>query len=167
MNGIFSLGVGGGAKVRPIAGFGGKYLVSNRGDVYTVKDGIPFEMAKVNGGKYVNLYRNGAMGQCKVAYLVARAFLPNPECRPWVCFRDGNPLNCRVENLYWSESKVGAEMVGGKKRAVVRYDADGCNPVRFESVKEAAERSGVSRVAVQNCLAGRRDSVGGWIWMYK
>lgn len=166
MRGIFSLGCFGGARVREISGHAGRYLVSDAGEVYTVRDGIPFVLTKVNGGRYVNLYRNGAMAQLLVSYLVARAFLPNPAGRPYVCHRDGDPTNNRVDNLFWSETKDGV-VCGGSRRKVVRYDADGCNPVVFDSVSAAADASGVSRPVVQNCLAGRRDSVGGWIFMYK
>src|SRR5690606_32240578 len=33
--------------------------------------------------------------------LLAQSFLDNPENKPFVCHANGNPLDNRLENLYW------------------------------------------------------------------
>lgn len=40
-----------------------------------------------------------------VAYLVALNYVPNPDNYEFVLFKDKNPENVKVENLFWSEIK--------------------------------------------------------------
>lgn len=37
----------------------------------------------------------------QVSRLVALAWIPNPENKPFVCHKDNNPLNNTYKNLYW------------------------------------------------------------------
>lgn len=41
-----------------------------------------------------------------IRYLVAEQFIPNSEGKKYVIYLDGNPLNCSVENLAWSDTKT-------------------------------------------------------------
>lgn len=52
-------------------------------------------------GRYVNLGGDVV----SVAYLVARAFVPNKECRRWVRHRNGDVFDNRAVNLEWSDEK--------------------------------------------------------------
>lgn len=140
-----------------IPGYGGRYEVGDLGRVYS--DG--FEMSLIDG-KYVHLCHDGVASRVSVAYLVARAFLPNLEMRPYVLHKDGNGKNNRVENLEWSERRD-ARWV---RRPVLAYRADGTLVGRFDSIGEAAERLGVSRSSVSICARGKVEKVGEWIFRY-
>lgn len=49
---------------------------------------------------------NGVINKLiKVSRLVALAYIPNPNNKPYVCHKDNNPLNNRVSNLYWGTQK--------------------------------------------------------------
>ena len=56
-------------------------------------------------GKYpcpkVHVCVKGITRSLKVSRLVAEAYIPNPDNKPCVCHKDNNPLNNRVNNLYW------------------------------------------------------------------
>lgn len=150
---------------RAVQGYKGEYEVDSFGNVYSVKSGERFEMSKVDDGKYVNLCKNGAMTKCKVAYLVARAFLPNSEMRPFVVHKDGNPSNNNVDNLEWSEEQEKRRPRKGETRSrkVMCVTAQG-DCFEFESVTKASEEMMVSRTGILRCISGKQQKCGGLKW---
>lgn len=151
---------------KPVPGYGGRYEVSDLGRVYS--GGCELS---VIGGKYVNLSGDGVRERVKVGYLVARAFLPNPEVRPYVVHRDGDVRNNRVENLEWSEKKergrVGRPIgSAAASKAVMCYKVDGEWVGRFESIKEAAEKLDVARYLIRNCAEGRARRAKQYVFRY-
>ena len=53
----------------------------------------------------------------KVHRLVALAWLPNPENKPFVCHKDNNRLNNHVDNLYWGTIKENQEQMARDGRS--------------------------------------------------
>lgn len=150
---------------RKVPGYEGQYEVDSMGDVYSVKSGERFVLSKIEGGKYVNLCKNGAVTKYKVAYLVARAFIPNMEMRPFVRHKDGNPSNNAVENLEWSEEQEKRMPRKGMTKARrVMCVTDGGDCLEFESATKAAEEMMVSRAGVLKCISGKQNKCGGLKW---
>lgn len=149
---------------KAVPGYGGRYEVGDLGRVYS----RGFEMARIRG-RYVKLCERGRVDLVDVAYLVARAFLPNTECRPYVVRLDGDWSNCRVENLAWSEERDAGRRRGRKPERteqVMQYTMDGRLVCVYADVVEACERSGVSRQLIRGCCIGRTKSAGGFRWRY-
>lgn len=82
------------------------YSVSNKGrirndnrecirKIFIDKDGYPF----------VILSKNGSSATCRVHKLVANAFIPNPENKPYVDHIDTDRINNNVNNLRWVTQK--------------------------------------------------------------
>lgn len=126
-----------------------KYYNSSRGKFYTMNlrgrvrtpsitfDG--YEEVHLMKGKDINYY-------ARVHRLVAEAFIPNPENKPFINHRDGNKRNNCVDNLEWCTAQENTrhamlELHGnwqGKNSPTVRItclDED----ITFESLKAAAE----------------------------
>lgn len=146
---------------RPVPGFGGKYSVAEDGSVW--RDGSMLVPVR---GIYVSLSYKGEMRQTKIAYLVARAFLPNAEGRPFVRHKDGDPTNNRVENLEWSEEKE-RKRRGGRavRESVSVWRADNGELVgSWGSVEEACRALGVDERSVRRQLRGGAKSVKGLIF---
>lgn len=57
-------------------------------DVSTTGGYVPFSILKY-------------MKKKQVSRLVALAWVPNPDNKPFVCHRDNNPKNNFYKNLYW------------------------------------------------------------------
>lgn len=78
-----------------------KYEVSNLGQVRRgeriLKSGL-----NIHGYHYVNLCKNGIQTQKRINRLVALAFLPNIENKPFVDHIDRNKTNNVVTNLRWA-----------------------------------------------------------------
>lgn len=97
---------------RPVKGYEGKYIVSNKGNVMSVPrtyidklgrdymiDGIT--LTKCDNGKGYDHVRLGKHTMKQLHRIVAEAFIPNPLNLPEVNHKDGNKKNNCVENLEW------------------------------------------------------------------
>lgn len=134
----------------------GRYSVSEDGLVWSGE--LPLEPIE---GVGVNLHGK----RVKIAYLVARAFVPNGECRRYVRHKDGDVRNNAAENLEWSDEPE--EGKRGRRPAVrwikawkVSGELAGC----WGSVREAARETGAKEAAIRACLYGRQKFAGGFMW---
>lgn len=95
----------------PISGYVGLYSVSNFGRVRSFdrtdrngrrrKGKILKTATNPDGYQNIGLHRDGILEVCKVARLVARAFLQNPDGKPQVNHINGIKSDDRVVNLEW------------------------------------------------------------------
>ena len=134
-----------------------RYEVSSEGVVYS--EGLPL----VARGGEVRLHGE----RRKVAYLVARAFVPNAEGRQWVRHKNGNMKDDRAENLEWSDVKEEARR--GRKPGVhwvEAWDREGEKVGTWRTVRDAAEQTGVSDRKIRDA-ARRRGYAGGMLWIWK
>ena len=152
-------------KRRNVEGYGGRYEVSDLGRVYSGE----FELSAV-AGRYVYLSAGGKVERVAVSYLVARAFLGNPEMRPYVRHKDGDVRNNRVENLEWVEWKERCGNPAGRRyvhQAVMVYDYESGEFVgKWESVKKASEDLGVARNLIARCARGEAKRAKGYVFRY-
>lgn len=130
-----------------------------------------------NGIGYLNiqLAKEGINKHCYIHRLVAEAFIPNPDNKPYIdhinTIRDDN----RVENLKWCTQKENCNNAltnsrhnGGKsKKTVEQWSLDGTTLIaRYESISEAARQTGVEKKNISACCNGKRKSAGGYKWRY-
>lgn len=152
---------------KDVPGYEGLYRVSNLGEVLSVHGGFCLEVVR---GTHVNLCKGGKVERVKVAYLVARAFVKNPEMRPYVIHVNGDRKDHRASNLEWSEESE--EDTRGRRRqknarCVLCYSEAGEFVGKFASLGEAAEKMGVSKQGVLRVCSGRGKRCGGYIWRYE
>lgn len=103
----------------------------------------------------------------KIAYLVARAFIPNPESRPYVRHINGDPTDNRAANLEWCE-RAETRKRGPKPltRYCSAYTKDGDKVGMYRSPSEGADSLGINVRVIRRCLAGKQRSAGGYLWRW-
>lgn len=109
---------------RDAPGYDGLYMVSDLGNVASLggrKGSEPFKVLRQSymgsGYRKVTLRKNGAHVNASVHRMVAMAFVPNPENKPFVNHIDGNKENNAASNLEWvnrSENAMHASRVLGR-----------------------------------------------------
>lgn len=91
---------------REIPGYDGDYFASNKGRILSLCRNEPRILKPFicsNSGSRTGYYYVEIRGQKqRVHRLVALTFLENPEEKPVVHHKDGNPLNNAVENLAYA-----------------------------------------------------------------
>lgn len=134
-----------------------KYAVGDDGNVYS--DGLP--LVKVAGCVGIHGERK------RVSYLVARAFIPNTESRPYVIHKNGEPYDDRVENLEWSDEKDALPRRGRRPglKSICAWDENGVTVGIWDNPSAAARALGLTANCVR-AAADRCGSTGGYEWRW-
>lgn len=88
---------------KPVIGFEGQYLVSNKGSVYSLhRNRLMIPKKGKTGYLRITLCDNGRKRNTSVHRIVAEAFIDNPENKPTVNHKNEDKHDNRVENLEWA-----------------------------------------------------------------
>lgn len=162
---------------KDVPGYEGLYKVSNIGKVMSLNfDGTSqprvMNPYNVHGYKRLRLFKDKNKVSIGVHRLVAMAFIPNPENKPFINHKDGDPNNNTVENLEWATHSenithayrvLGAKASGGRAKKSVRLVETG---QVFTSIREASRATGHNRTSIISCCKGRYKSVRNMHWEY-
>ena len=172
-----------------IPGFN-NYKVSNTGNVISKARKIKhrrFGHLKLNNRSlstrdrsdgYVDLgliNDSGLRVKCLIHRLVALAFIPNPNNKPYVNHKDGSKSNNIVSNLEWCTRlenvkhswEVGLRSGDWNKKPVTQYTKDMVLVTNYESIKQAAEITGIEDGSISKVCKGFRKTAGSYKWSYK
>lgn len=126
------------------------------------------------GYKHVTIYINKKPKSCRVHRLVATAFIPNIENKPYVNHLNGIRSDNRMENLEWvtpSENTQHAVDIGlfkpTREKQVVQYSLNGDKIAIYRSISEAARKTNSSVEKIVNCCQFTRKTHNEYQWRYK
>ena len=85
----------------------GSYFLSRNAEIYSLNGTVPRKIRttlKTNGELIVQLYTPNVTS-FDVATLVLETFVSKPKDGQAPCFKDDDPSNCCLDNLYWGDQK--------------------------------------------------------------
>lgn len=144
--------------------FAPEYRVSNKGKV-ALKDSR--YCLRVTPGNYPRITIKGKMYPVKK--LVADAFIPNPEKKKNIHCRDGNPMNCSVENLQRCNhgEEESRKMPNRRKEIILQMDLEGNILKEFEGVEDAVSKTKGSCRTNLGIAVAKEKEYKGFLWKYK
>lgn len=158
---------------KDVVGFEGFYMVSDKGEVYSIRRKITLKQTlDENGYPKVNLSANGNRRNVKTHRLVAEAFIPNTHNFPAVNHIDENKQNNHVYNLEWCtiayNNAYGSRMEKIKaviSKGIIMYDLKGNFIKKYEYLKDVAN-DGYTMSSVSSCARGNYKQHKNRIFIY-
>ena len=176
---------------KDIENFEGYYAVSNSGSVINVrtKQEIGFHAKKTDNyvARYCILCKDGKKKRVLIAKLVAEAFVPNPENKPYIDHIDTDPKNNVWTNLRWVTAEENSNnpltkqhqsnaaqkrhtegrQLFASRKDVYQYTKDGEFIKKWEGVCVAAKELGLHSSDIIMTANNKRKSCGGYKWQWK
>jgi hypothetical protein len=157
-----------------VKGFENKYLISNLGNIKSVKSGkVLNQYSHFAGYKIISIYNKSIKKTIKVHRLVADAFIPNIENKPQVNHINGIKTDNRVENLEWVTAKENImhayenNLIKSKStRKIFRYNLQGEISKIYKNSTEAI-LDGFSISNISLCCTKKRKTYKNYLWEYE
>jgi hypothetical protein len=146
-----------------------RYIISNRGLIKNKNTNQILNQHIRNGYKAIPLCGKTH----NVHRLVARTFIDNKENKPVVNHINGNKLDNKVQNLEWTNYKGNTKHAMENKlckphpKKVLQYDKDWNFISEFDSIIEAAKKTGANDRHISCVCKGKRNFTEGFRWKYK
>lgn len=162
----------------------GLYLVSDKGQIFSVKANRVIKSRKEKNGYYrIELNVDGKSHKELVHRLVAEAFIPNPNNYPIVNHKDENPANNCADNLEWCTPQYNVnygnckqkrianrEYIAGwnhsQSKPVKQFDLEGNFIHEYGSCGMAATLTGLDARSISKCANGQLKQYAGYGWSY-
>lgn len=170
------------------------YYISKQGQVYSVTSKRVLKPILSKKGYYIVSFKiKGHRQRFFLHRIIAEAFIPNPENKPFIDHINTIKTDNRIENLRWVTAKENTHnpITILRIRANTKYGEDNprtmtgkfgrLNPrsrpivqikdgkiVReFECARQAMRETSIDCCSITNCCRGKRKRAGGYHWAYK
>jgi len=158
----------------PITDYEDFYMVSNYGNIYSLKNRKMLALAKSSGGYLcVSLYKNKKNCTKNVHRFVAKHFISNEGNFDQVNHIDGNKENNKVNNLEWCSAKHNSRhyLENNLKKnfgckEVHQYDLNDVFIKSWRSLADVRRKIGICQTSIYYCCSGKLKTAGKFKWTY-
>lgn len=153
-----------------------KYEVSSFGNIRHKKNKNNLSQNLVFWYVHQTLSDNWYPKRFRLHRLIAKAFIPNPEKKPYVNHINWIKNDNRVENLEWvtaSENNIHSHKELKQKtnswqpKTISQYDKEWNLITTFKSVAEAGRQLNISHQQISNSLVMKQKTCHGFIFKYQ
>ena len=131
---------------------------------------IIMKVCNKDGDNIVNLWNNKKKKKIKVHRLVAEAFIPNLDNKPYINHKNAIRNDNTIQNLEWCTQKENIlneyKIVSRQTKRIQQYDLKNDLIRNWSSIKDASQKLKISNGHICSCCKGKRKSAGGFIWKY-
>lgn len=191
---------------KDIKDYEGLYQVSNLGRIkslgrymknHSKKQWIEEKILtpQLNQGGYmvVGLCKNGKRKVHRIHRIIAEAFIPNSENKPYINHINGIKTDNTITNLEWCTNSENVQhgwdtglhvvtdklrQVGYKhsklyfnpkkqRKKVIQYDLNNNFIKEWNSITEVNKELKINNTSIGQCCMGKRKTAGDFIWKYK
>ena len=113
--------------MKDVVGYEELFAITEDGQIWSKRSNRFLKLNKMSGYLAHVTRIGGAAGKSvalKAHRLVAKAYIPNPENKPYVNHKDGNKLNNHVDNLEWCTAKENTQHAYATGLAKAAYGTD-------------------------------------------
>jgi len=151
------------------------YEVTNQGRIWSNKSN-KFLTTNMNHNGYKVVATIGKLRLSSLVHIhVAKAFVPNPDNKPFVNHKDSDRMNAKADNLEWvtrsenglHSAKANPDFKKEFMRPVEQYDIETDKVLQtFEGLRIACRALGIPVSSVSSVLRGKSKSLYGKGWRY-
>ena len=156
----------------PFSEYAEYYNISDHGNVYSVRGKIIMKPQLRGGYPRVTLSNNGVIKHFSVHQLVALVFVDNPNNFKIINHKDSDKTNAHYTNLEWVTQHENARHGAANLKRnwgltpVYQLSLDDKIIARFDSIKEAADITGVTDTGICAACKGQQKTSHGYKWRY-
>lgn len=154
--------------MKDIKGFEGQYAITSCGKVWSYKSKrflVPWD--NQYGYLQVGLMVNSKLKKYRIHRLVAEAYIPNPDNKPYVNHLNECKSDNYVSNLEWATAKeninYGTGIERGSKRQWTKIRCVETGDI-YPSQKAASRDTGICVQSIHFCIHGKQKTAGGYHW---
>ena len=158
---------------KPIIGYESRYIISNKGEVKSLKRNKVLKKELRRNYWSIQLYDGNKFKHFSIHRLVGIHFIENPNNLPFINHIDENKLNNNANNLEWCTASYNINYgtyiqraVEKKSIPVMQLDKNKNLINIFSSISEAESKTKVYNPNIIKCCKGERKTAGGYIWKY-
>lgn len=157
--------------MKDIKGYEGLYAVTSCGRVWSYRKKIFLKPRLTKGGYLqVGLWKNRELKRPYIHRLVMETYCPIEGMKDLqVNHKDENKEHNYLNNLEWLTCKENINYGSHNKRSAEKH----CKRVRcietniiYESLRSAADQTGVDISSISRCCNGKRKTCGGFHWEF-